>query len=138
MPIHISEFAGLHDSLTREGVDIKILSGDNPRTVAEVARRAGLPNADKWVDAFCLDSDEALSQAAARYTVFGRVAPDQKKTLVQALQAAGRTVAMVGDGVNDVPALKVCDCAIAMAGGSDAARKVSQLTLLKENFSALP
>jgi cation-transporting ATPase E len=132
------DFADTADFLTQEGVDIKILSGDNPRTVAEVARRAGLPNADSWVDASCLDSDEALSQAVARYTVFGRVAPDQKKTLVQALQAAGRTVAMVGDGVNDVPALKVCDCAIAMAGGSDAARKVSQLTLLKENFSALP
>ncbi len=124
--------------LDAQGVCIKVISGDNPRTVAEVARRAGLKDAENWVDASQLTSDEALNDAATRYTVFGRVAPEQKKKLVLALKAAGHTVAMMGDGVNDVPALKVCDCAIAMAGGSDAARKVSQLTLLKENFSALP
>lgn len=132
------DFADTANYLLREGVDIKVISGDNPRTVAEVARRAGLAGADLWVDAGTLDSDEKLEKAAKRYTVFGRVKPDQKKALVRALQAQGRTVAMMGDGVNDVPALKACDCAIAMAGGSDAARRVSQLTLLNENFSALP
>ena len=124
--------------LEEQGVCVKVVSGDNPRTVAEVARRAGLKDAENWVDATLLISDEDLIYAAAQYTVFGRVAPDQKRKLVLALKAAGHTVAMMGDGVNDVPALKVCDCAIAMAGGSDAARKVSQLTLLNENFSALP
>ncbi len=132
------DFSDTAAYLLREGVRIKVISGDNPRTVAEVARRAGLPEAERWVDASTLSGDEALAQAALKYTVFGRVSPEQKKTLVLALKAAGHTVAMMGDGVNDVPALKVCDCAIAMAGGSDAARKVSQLTLLGENFSALP
>ncbi len=124
--------------LLEEGVAIKVISGDNPRTVAEVARRAGLADAENWVDASLWQDDEELIQAAGNYTVFGRVNPEQKKKLVLALKEAGHTVAMMGDGVNDVPALKVCDCAIAMAGGSDAARKVSQLTLLGENFSALP
>lgn len=132
------DFAQTAAFLRREGVGIKVISGDNPRTVAEVARRAGLENAGQWVDATTLDSDEKLQQAADRYTVFGRVTPEQKKELVLALKRQGHTTAMMGDGVNDVPALKVCDCAIAMAGGSDAARKVSQLTLLDENFSALP
>ncbi len=132
------DFSDTAAFLNQEGVAVKVISGDNPRTVAEVARRAGLKNAGNWVDASLWQSEEELAQAAGHYTVFGRVSPEQKKRLVLALKAAGRTVAMMGDGVNDVPALKVCDCAIAMAGGSDAARKVSQLTLLKENFSALP
>lgn len=132
------DFSDTAAFLDREGVAVKVISGDNPRTVAEVARRAGLKDAGNWVDASLWQSEEELTQAAGHYTVFGRVSPEQKKRLVLALKAAGRTVAMMGDGVNDVPALKVCDCAIAMAGGSDAARKVSQLTLLKENFSALP
>lgn len=132
------DFSPTADYLRREGVDVKVISGDNPVTVAEVARRAGLHGAENWVDASQLTTDEALAQAAGRYTVFGRVSPDQKRRLVLALKAAGHTVAMMGDGVNDVPALKVCDCAIAMAGGSDAAQRVSQLTLLGENFSALP
>ena len=132
------DFSPTADYLRREGVDVKVISGDNPVTVAEVARRVGLHDAENWVDASQLTTDEALAQAAGRYTVFGRVSPDQKRRLVLALKAAGHTVAMMGDGVNDVPALKVCDCAIAMAGGSDAAQRVSQLTLLGENFSALP
>jgi len=132
------DFADTAAFLRREGVDIKVISGDNPVTVAEVARRAGLHGAESWVDASQLTDEASLARAAERYTVFGRVAPDQKRQLVLALKAAGRTVAMMGDGVNDVPALKVCDCAIAMAGGSDAAQRVSQLTLLNENFSALP
>ncbi len=133
-----ADFAETARFLAQEGVAIKVISGDNPRTVAEVARRAGLDGADNWTDASLWQDDEALAQAAGRYTVFGRVAPDQKRKLVQALQGTGHTVAMVGDGVNDVPALKVCDCAIAMAGGSDAAQKVSQLTLMDGQFSALP
>ena len=124
--------------LMEQGVAIKVISGDNPLTVAEVARRAGLAGTEEWVDASTLDTEEKLKEAAGRCTVFGRVAPEQKKQLIQALKDRGRTVAMVGDGVNDVPALKVCDCAIAMAGGSDAAQKVSQVILLKDNFSALP
>lgn len=132
------DFAETAAYLAREGVDIKVISGDNPLTVAEVARRAGLQGADRWVDMSLVKGDEALERAAEQFTVFGRVAPEQKQRLVVAMKAAGKTVGMMGDGVNDVPALKVCDCAIAMAGGNDAARRVSQLTLLKENFSALP
>ena len=132
------DFADTAAYLDREGVSIKVISGDNPRTVAEVARRAGLKDAGKWVDASSLAADQDLIRAAGEYAVFGRVTPEQKKKLVLALKSAGHTVAMMGDGVNDVPALKVCDCAIAMPGGSDAAQKVSQLTLLDGSFSALP
>lgn len=132
------DFAQTVAFLNREDVQVKVISGDNPRTVAEVARRAGLTGAEKWADASAFASDEELAQAADKYMVLGRVAPEQKKKLILALKQRGHTVAMVGDGVNDVPALKSCDCAIAMAGGSDAARKVSQVTLMRENFSALP
>ncbi len=132
------DFAGTAHYLAREGVQVKVISGDNPRTVAEVARRAGLAGAENWTDASLWLDDGELARAAKQFTVFGRVAPDQKRKLVLALKDAGHTVAMVGDGVNDVPALKVCDCAIAMAGGSDAAQKTSQLTLLGGNFSAIP
>ncbi|MDD4081521.1 MAG: HAD-IC family P-type ATPase, partial [Eubacteriales bacterium] len=132
------DFADTAQYLAREGITIKVISGDNPRTVAEVARRAGLEGAENWTDASFWMDDGELAQAAVQYTVFGRVAPDQKRKLVLALKASGHTVAMVGDGVNDVPALKVCDCAIAMAGGSDAAQKTSQVMLLAGNFSAIP
>lgn len=121
-----------------QGVGIKIISGDNPLTVAEVARRSGVAGADRFIDASTLTTDEAVAQAATRYTVFGRVTPPQKRVLVKALKAAGHTVAMTGDGVNDVLALKDADCSVAMASGSDAARHVAQLVLLDSNFASMP
>lgn len=121
----------------QQGVAVKVISGDDPRTVSAVARRAGLENADCWVDASKLD-DNALSAAAEAYAVFGRVAPQQKKLLVKALKAAGHSVAMTGDGVNDIPALKAADCSIAMAGGADAVGQAAQLTLMQADFSRMP
>ena len=111
---------------------------DNPVTVSSIARQAGLPHSDSYIDASTLADEEALRQAAERYTIFGRVSPQQKRQLVHALQDEGHTVAMTGDGVNDVLALKDADCSIAMASGSDAARQISQLVLLDSNFSSLP
>jgi cation-transporting ATPase E len=122
----------------KQGVEIKVISGDNPMTVSEVARRAGIKNAEKYVDARTLDSDKKLAAAATEYTVFGRVTPDQKRKLIKALKAAGRTVAMTGDGVNDVLALKEADCSIAMASGSDVACRVSHIVLLNSDFSSMP
>ncbi|WP_229106253.1 HAD-IC family P-type ATPase, partial [Paenibacillus sp. 1001270B_150601_E10] len=123
----------------QEGVTIKIISGDNPITVSAVATRAGVQDAEHYIDARQLSDDpQVLADAAEQYTVFGRVSPQQKKLLVQALQAKGHTVAMTGDGVNDVLALKEADCGIAMANGSDAAKAVSQLVLLTSDFSVLP
>ncbi len=122
----------------RQGVAVKVISGDNPLTVAEVARQAGVENAEKWVDAATLQSDQDIYAAAAEYTVFGRVTPGQKRKLVKALQKQGHTVAMTGDGVNDVLALKDADCGIAMASGSDAACHAAQLVLLDSNFACLP
>ena len=107
-------------------------------TVSSIARQAGLPHSDSYIDASTLADEEALRQAAERYTIFGRVSPQQKRQLVHALQDEGHTVAMTGDGVNDVLALKDADCSIAMASGSDAARQISQLVLLDSNFSSLP
>ena len=121
-----------------QGVSVRVISGDNPVTVAEVARRAGIVNADAWVDAETLKSDADFDQAVAKYTVFGRVTPDQKKKLVEALKRAGHTVAMTGDGVNDVLAMKQADCGIAMASGAQAANQVAQLVLLDSDFSAMP
>ena len=121
-----------------QGVDLKVISGDNARTVACIARRVGLPGADRYVDATTLHSVEEVQEAAKKYTVFGRVTPQQKLQLVQGLKAEGHTVAMTGDGVNDVLALKESDCSIAMASGSDAARTVSQLVLLDSNFASMP
>lgn len=121
-----------------QGVSIKVISGDNPITVREVALRAGVEGAARFVDAQTLDSDEALRLAAEKYTVFGRVTPQQKRALVEALKAQGHTVAMTGDGVNDVLALKGADCSIAMAGGSDAAAHVAQLVLLDSDFASMP
>ncbi len=121
-----------------QGVAVKVISGDNPLTVAEVARRAGIPGAEKSVDARTLADDQALEQASERYTVFGRVTPEQKRRLVLALQKHGHTVAMTGDGVNDVLALKEADCSVAMASGSEAARCVSDIVLLRNDFSVMP
>lgn len=121
-----------------EGVEVKVISGDHPVAVSRIAQRAGLLGADQCVDARTLDTDEKLAQAAEQYTVFGRVTPQQKLALVKALKANGHTVAMTGDGVNDVLALKESDCSIAMAAGSDAARTVSNLVLLDSDFSAMP
>ena len=121
-----------------QGVELKVISGDNPHTVSRIARQAGLEGWDRQVDARTLTTPEEIADACERYTVFGRVAPEQKKALVLALQAKGRNVAMTGDGVNDIPALKAADCSIAMAGGADAARHAAQLTLLNSDFGVMP
>ena len=121
-----------------QGVECKVISGDNPHTVSVIAREAGLEGWDRAVDARTLDTPEAIADACERYTVFGRVSPVQKKELVSALKEKGHNVAMTGDGVNDIPALKTADCSIAMAGGADAARHAAQLTLLDSDFSVMP
>lgn len=118
-------------------VDIKIISGDNPITVSEVARRCGVENCDKYISLQGLNNNEVI-EAATKYTIFGRVSPEQKAILVKTLKAQGKTVAMTGDGVNDILALKEADCSIAIAAGSDAAKSVSQLVLLDSNFSSMP
>ena len=122
----------------RQGVAVKVISGDNALTVSEVARRAGIEGAENYVDARTLQTEKQLAQAAERCTVFGRVTPDQKKQLVQAMKAAGHTVAMTGDGVNDVLALREADCSIAMASGSSVACQASHIVLLDSDFSAMP
>ena len=121
-----------------QGVTIKVISGDNPLTVSQVALRAGIPGAENYVDTSTLETEEEIAAAAVRCTVFGRVTPDKKKALLQALKKAGHTVAMTGDGVNDVLALKEADCSIAMASGSQAANQVAQLVLLNSDFAAMP
>ena len=121
-----------------QGVDVKIISGDNPSTVRAVAKRAGLKKCDDIIDMSTLTTEEEVREAAEKYTVFGRVLPDQKLMLVKALKAAGHTVAMTGDGVNDVLALKEADCSVAMASGSDAAKNVSSLVLMDSNFASMP
>ena len=121
-----------------QGVSVRVISGDNPITVSEVANRAGILNADKYIDASTLVSEKDFHEAVKKYTVFGRVTPDQKRRLVRAFQANGYTVAMTGDGVNDVLALKDADCGIAMASGSQAASQVSQIVLLDSQFSSMP
>lgn len=121
-----------------QGVAIKVISGDNALAVSEVAKRAGIRGAENYVDARTLETDEDIAEAVERYTVFGRVTPDQKRRFVRALKAAGHTVAMTGDGVNDVLALKEADCSVAMASGSDAACQVSHIVLLESNFAAMP
>lgn len=121
-----------------QGVTVKVISGDNPRTAANAAARAGIPNSDRFVDARTLTDKAALRKAAESCTVFGRVTPEQKRELIRAMKAAGHTVAMTGDGVNDVLALKEADCSVAMASGSDVASRVSQVVLLESDFSAMP
>ncbi|WP_028518126.1 cation-translocating P-type ATPase [Ruminococcus flavefaciens] len=121
-----------------QGVEIKVISGDNPVTVSEVAKQAGIKHASDYVDATTLTTESAIRDAVTRYTVFGRVTPEQKRKFVRALKKAGKTVAMTGDGVNDVLALKDADCSVAMASGSDAAAQASQLVLLESDFSKMP
>ena len=121
-----------------QGVAVKVISGDDAVTVSEVAKQAGIENADQYIDASTLKTDEAAEEAILKYTVFGRVTPEQKRIFVKALQKAGHTVAMTGDGVNDVLALKDADCSIAMASGADAAVQASQLVLLESDFSKMP
>ena len=118
-------------------VEIKIISGDNPLTVSEIAKQAGVDNAENYVSLEGMTLEE-VTEAATKYTVFGRVAPEQKATLVTALKKAGKTLAMTGDGVNDILALKISDCSIAMASGSEAARNVSSIVLIDSDFSNLP
>lgn len=122
----------------KQGVAIKVISGDNALAVSEVAGRAGIKGAEKFVDARSLDTDAKIAEAMEKYTVFGRVTPDQKRKFVRALKADGHTVAMTGDGVNDVLALKEADCSVAMASGSDAASQVSHIVLLNSDFAAMP
>ena len=122
----------------QQGVAVKVISGDNPATVAAVAQAAQIKGAADFVDATTLRTPAALQAAAAKHTVFGRVTPEQKRQLIQALQAQGHTVAMTGDGVNDVLALKDADCSIAMAAGSEAAIHVAQVVLLDSDFACLP
>ena len=122
-----------------EDVNLKVISGDNPVTVAAVAKRAGIKNSEKYVDARTLPTKiKELSKVIDNYTVFGRVTPHQKKDIVKALRKNGHTVAMTGDGVNDVLALKESDCGIAMANGSEATKAVAQLVLLNSDFGSLP
>lgn len=126
------------DFFKEEGVAVKIISGDNPLTVSSIAQRAGLKEYASYIDMSAVHTRDEIVQAAEKYTIFGRVTPDQKKELVQALKAQGHTVAMTGDGVNDVLALREADCSIAIGAGSDAAKQISQLVLLDSDFSALP
>ena len=121
-----------------QGVTLKVISGDNAVTVSNIAQKAGLPHAENYCDATTLHTDEEIAGAIEQYSVFGRVTPQQKLKFVQALKDHGHTVAMTGDGVNDVLALKEADCSIAMASGSDAARTVSNLVLLDSNFASMP
>ena len=121
-----------------QGVAVKVISGDSPMTVSEVAKRAGIDGAERFVDARTLTDDGKIEDAVERYTVFGRVTPVQKRKIVRALKKQKHTVAMTGDGVNDVLALKDADCSIAMASGSDAASRVSDIVLLNNDFSVMP
>lgn len=121
-----------------QGVAIKVISGDNPVTVSEVARQAGIENAEKYVDASTLTDNLMISEAIAKYTVFGRVTPKQKQQFVKALKMQGHTVAMTGDGVNDILALKDADCSVAMASGSEATAQAAQIVLLDSDFSRMP
>lgn len=121
-----------------QGVAIKVISGDNPRTVSRIAIQAGIESAESFVDAATLDIEDKIADAVNKYTVFGRVTPKQKKQLVKALQAKGHTVAMTGDGVNDILAMKDADCSVAMASGSEAAAQAAQVVLLDSDFAHMP
>ncbi len=121
-----------------QGVQLKVISGDDPNTVSAIAQRVGVDGAERAVDATTLVTEEDIRDAAGRYTIFGRVTPQQKRSLVRALRAQGHTVAMTGDGVNDVLALREADCSVAMAAGSAAARNVAEIVLVDNDFSHLP
>lgn len=125
------------DYFKRSSVEVKVISGDNPLTVSKISERAGIDNADQYISLDGLSDKEVIS-AASKYTVFGRVSPQQKKLLVTTLKQLGKTVAMTGDGVNDILALREADCSISLGSGSDAARNVSHLVLLDSNFSSMP
>lgn len=129
----------IFDFFKEQNVQVKIVSGDNPATVSAVGVRAGIPGAENYIDASTLNSEDpdALSDIAGRYTVFGRVSPEMKESIIQANQRAGHVVGMVGDGVNDVLALKEADCGIAMANGADAARQSAHIVLLNSDFSCM-
>lgn len=118
-------------------VAVKVISGDNPITVAEVARRVGVENADKYISLEGLSNQEVM-EAASRYTVFGRVTPEQKSILVRSMKSKGHTVAMTGDGVNDILAMRQADCALSVASGAEAARNVAHLVLMDNNFTSMP
>lgn len=121
-----------------QGVTIKVISGDNPKTVSEIAKNAGIDNYDSFIDASLLDTEQKINQAAEKYTVFGRVTPRQKQLLVRALKAKKHTVAMTGDGVNDILAMKDADCGIAMASGSEAVSQAANVVLLDSDFARMP
>ncbi|MDY4692064.1 MAG: cation-translocating P-type ATPase [Blautia sp.] len=123
---------------SEQGVDLKVISGDDPVTVSSIAKKAGLENADDYIDATTITTQEEMNKAVSRCSVFGRVTPEQKKQMVQALKSQGHTVAMTGDGVNDVLALKEADCSVAMAQGSDAAKNIANVVLLDSNFASMP
>lgn len=121
-----------------QGVDIKIISGDNPLTVSKIAKQVGIDEYDNYIDMSTLKSDDEIKNIVTKYTIFGRVTPTQKEGLIKSFKSNGKTVAMTGDGVNDILALKTADCSIAMANGSDATKNVSQLILLDSNFASMP
>ena len=121
-----------------QGVDLKVISGDDPVTVSAIAKKAGLENADKYIDATTITTPEDMERAVEECSVFGRVTPQQKKEMVLALQKQKHTVAMTGDGVNDVLALKEADCSVVMAEGSDAAKNIANVVLMDSNFAAMP
>lgn len=120
------------------GVDIKVISGDNPVTVSNVALEAGILGAENYIDARQLVNERAIYEAVDRYTVFGRVTPEQKRMFVKALKRRGKTVGMTGDGVNDILALRDADCSVAMASGSEAASNAAQLVLMDSDFAKMP
>jgi len=132
-----SEAPGTFKFFAEQGVKILVISGDNPITVSQIAQEAGIEGADRYIDAAELKTDRHIKRAVGEYVVFGRVTPDQKRRLVRALKAAGNTVAMTGDGVNDVLALKDANCSIAMASGSEVASQVADIVLLDSDFSAM-
>ena len=132
------EAPGTFRFFAKQGVRIVVISGDNPLTVSQIAQEAGIEGADRYIDAAELATDRQMKRAVSEYTVFGRVTPDQKRKLIRALKASGHTVAMTGDGVNDVLALKDANCSIAMASGSEVASQVADIVLLNSDFSAMP
>ena len=122
----------------KQDVQIKVISGDNPLTVSKIAKEAGIEGSENYIDASTIKNNKQLIDALRKYTVWGRVTPEQKRQIVQCLQNLGNTVAMTGDGVNDVLALKDADCSVAMASGSEAASQVAQVVLLDNDFSKMP